>query len=189
MVLTVKKSKYYRRKQKAFLPEADFPTSMLCRKFRRLIFQTAYMVEFASAIRTRKARLNTAMQNDKVSLQNDQTERLKHSHPNFANHSDEVPDLTDDIHREFQEGYRNEVLSEIPAKRPETYSYRTKTNRIKLRILDGMDSICEKKGSEAQNKAKYYDSYDVKKTDPDGSYTGVPTEPFGGEPVQDADDL
>ena len=136
---------------------------------------------------TRKARSKAAMQKDKFSLQ---TERLKHSHPNYANHSDEVPDLTDDIHREFQEGYRNEVLSEIPDRRqPQTYSYRTKTNRIKLRIIDGMDSICEKKGSEAQNKAKYYDSYDVKKTDPDGSYTGVPTEPFGSEPVQDADDL
>ena len=129
------------------------------------------------------------MQNDRLSPQSERMARSKHSHPNFANHSDEVPDLTDDIHREFQEGYRNEVLSEIHAKRPETYSYRTKTNRIKLRILDGMDSICEKKGSEAQNKAIYYDSYDVKKTDPDGSYTGVPTEPFGSEPVQDADDL
>lgn len=111
---------------------------------------------------------------------------------NYADHSDRVPDLTDDIHREFQEGYRNEVLSEIPERPhedPKTYSYKTKTRRVRLKIIDGMDSICAHKGSEAQNRAKYYDSFDLKKTDPDGSYTGVPTEPFGSEPVQDADDL
>ena len=33
MVLSVKISIYYRRKQKAFLPEADFPTQMLVGNF------------------------------------------------------------------------------------------------------------------------------------------------------------
>ena len=52
-----------------------------------------------------------------------------------------------------------------------------------------MDSICKLKGPEAENRAKYYDSYDLKATDPGGSYTGVPTKQFGKVPVQDVDDL
>lgn len=70
-----------------------------------------------------------------------------------------------------------------------TYSYKTRQEKIKLRIIDGMDSICKLKGPEAENRAKYYDSYDFKATDPGGSYTGVPTKQFGEVPVQDVDDL
>ena len=52
-----------------------------------------------------------------------------------------------------------------------------------------MDAICESKGKEAVNRAKYYDSYNLKATDPEGSYTGIPAKEFGEVPVQDADDL
>ena len=57
------------------------------------------------------------------------------------------------------------------------------------KIIDGMDSICEVKGPEAKRRSQYYNSFDYKMTDPQGSYTGVPTQEFGYEPVQDADDL
>lgn len=86
-----------------------------------------------------------------------------------------------------------------------TYSYKTRTDKIQLRIIDGidedkvqqggknmlcgMDSICRSKGAEAVKKAAYYDSYDFKATDPEGSYTGIPTSQFGEVPVQDVDDL
>lgn len=86
-----------------------------------------------------------------------------------------------------------------------TYSYKTRTDKIQLRIIDGidedkvqqgrenmlcgMDSICRSKGKDAVNKARYYDSYDFKATDPEGSYTGIPTSQFGEVPVQDVDDL
>ncbi len=86
-----------------------------------------------------------------------------------------------------------------------TYSYKTRTDRIQLKIIDGndekknpesgkemlcgMESICRSKGAEAVKKAEYYDSYDFKATDPEGSYTGIPTSQFGEVPVQDVDDL
>ena len=70
-----------------------------------------------------------------------------------------------------------------------TYSYKTRCDKIRLRIIDGMDAICESKGKEAMNRAKYYDSYNLKATDPVGSYTGFPAKEFGVVPVQDADDL
>ncbi|MGN1121821.1 MAG: hypothetical protein ACI4RV_05595 [Eubacteriales bacterium] len=76
-----------------------------------------------------------------------------------------------------------------PEKQPKSYSYKSRKERIRLRIIDGMDSICASKGPEAQSRAQYYDTYDYKKTDPEGSYTGVPTHQFGQVPVQDADDL
>lgn len=72
---------------------------------------------------------------------------------------------------------------------PKTYSYKSRKERIRLKIIDGMDSICESKGPEAQSRAQYYDSYDYKMTDPGGSYTGVPAHELGAVPVQDADDL
>jgi hypothetical protein len=79
-----------------------------------------------------------------------------------------------------------------------TYSYKTRKEKIRLRIidtpedspvLDGMDSICKSKGEEAVKRADYYDSYDWSATDPEGSYTGIPTDTFGEVPVQDVDDL
>lgn len=70
-----------------------------------------------------------------------------------------------------------------------SYSYKTRQQKIKLKILDGMDSICKSKGPEAERRAEYYNSYNLKATDPEGSYTGIPTSPFGEVPVQDADDL
>ena len=69
------------------------------------------------------------------------------------------------------------------------YSYKSRKEKVKLRILDSMDAICESKGPEAQRRAEYYNSYDLKATDPEGSYTGIPAKPFGSVPVQDADDL
>lgn len=74
-------------------------------------------------------------------------------------------------------------------KNEKKYSYRTRTDKIRLRVIDGMDSICKAKGAEAVARARYYDSYDFGSTNPDGSYTGVTNEVFDGEPVQDADDL
>ena len=93
-----------------------------------------------------------------------------------------------------------------------TYSYKTRKDKIRLRIvdtpeekqklsekgqmldgnhqiLDGMDSICKAKGREAVERAEYYNSYNLSATDPQGMYTGVPINTFGEEPVQDADDL
>lgn len=93
-----------------------------------------------------------------------------------------------------------------------TYSYKTRKDRIRLRIvdgpeekqmfddnrqmldgnhkiLDGMDSICKSKGEEAVRRAEYYNSYDLKATDPQGMYTGIPINTFGEVPVQDVDDL
>lgn len=86
-----------------------------------------------------------------------------------------------------------------------TYSYKTRTDKIQLRIIDGIDdaktpensknmlcgmeSICRSKGKDAVKKAAYYDSYNFKATDPEGSYTGIPTSQFGDVPVQDVDDL
>lgn len=85
-----------------------------------------------------------------------------------------------------------------------TYSYKKRTDKIQLKIIDGnddrktpenstmlcgMDSICRSKGAEAVKKAEYYNSYDFKATDPEGSYTGIPTRQFGEVPVQDVDDL
>lgn len=88
-------------------------------------------------------------------------------------------------------------------KNAKTYSYKTRKEKIKLTILDdnkqildgkcqmldGMDSICKSKGKEAERRAEYYNSYDLKATDPQGSYTGVPAGEFGKVPVQDVDDL
>lgn len=74
-------------------------------------------------------------------------------------------------------------------RKPKSYSYKTRTDHVRLRIIDGLDSICEMKGPEAVAKQRYYDSYDFSKTDPEGSYTGIPNEVFDGKPVQDADDL
>lgn len=68
-------------------------------------------------------------------------------------------------------------------------SYKTRREKIRLKIIDGMDSICASKGEEALRKAEYYDSYDFKATDPEGSYTGIPAKEFGKVPVQDVDDL
>ena len=79
--------------------------------------------------------------------------------------------------------YKNEK------KEGKSYSYKTRQQKIKLKILDGMDSICKAKGPEAVRRAEYYNSYNLKATDPEGSYTGIPADPFGGKPVQDADDL
>lgn len=70
-----------------------------------------------------------------------------------------------------------------------TYSYKTRKEKIRIKLIDGMDSICKSKGAEAENRAKYYDSYDFGATNPDGSYTGVTDSVFDPEPVQDADDL
>ena len=77
-----------------------------------------------------------------------------------------------------------------------TYSYTSRKEKIRLKIvdsekqmLDGMDSICSSKGEEAKAKARYYDKYDFAATDPEGSYTGIPTEEFGKVPFQDVDDL
>ena len=79
-----------------------------------------------------------------------------------------------------------------------TYSYKTRKEKIRLRIidgsegkqmLDGMDSICRAKGKEAVKRANYYDSYNLSATDPEGMYTGVPADTFGEVPVQDVDDL
>lgn len=86
-----------------------------------------------------------------------------------------------------------------------TYSYKSRKDKIRLRIvddtdvqkghpknsklLDGMDSICASKGSEAMKRAEYYNQFDYKSTDPEGMYTGVPTKTFGEVPVQDVDDL
>ena len=70
-----------------------------------------------------------------------------------------------------------------------TYSYKTRRERVRLRIIAGMESICEQKGKKATERAQYYDGYDFQKTDPQGSYTGVPTDNVGTVPVQDADDL
>ena len=58
-----------------------------------------------------------------------------------------------------------------------------------LKLIDGMDSICDSKGPQAVEKAKYYNSFGLSKTDPLGSYTGVPSEDSDTRPVQDADDL
>lgn len=76
-----------------------------------------------------------------------------------------------------------------PQKRPRVYAYTSHKRRTRLHLLDSMDSLCEAKGPEAQNRAAYYDSYDFQKTDPTGSYTGLPTDEFGRQPIQDADDL
>lgn len=69
------------------------------------------------------------------------------------------------------------------------YSYKTRKDRIRLRIIDSMDSICKAKGKDSQSKAKYYDTYDFSKTDPQGSYTGITNDNDYQVPVQDADDL
>ena len=81
-------------------------------------------------------------------------------------------------------------------KNAKTYSYKTRKEKIKLTIFDGnkpildsMDSICKSKGEEAVRRAEYYNSYDLKATDPQGMDTGVPAGGFGDVPVQDVDDL
>lgn len=74
-------------------------------------------------------------------------------------------------------------------KNAKTYSYKTRKEKIRLTILDSMDSICKSKGEEAVRRAEYYNSYDLKATDPQGMYTGVPAGGFGEVPVQDVDDL
>lgn len=74
-------------------------------------------------------------------------------------------------------------------KEGKSYSYKTRQQKIKLKILDSMDAICKSKGPEAEKRAEYYNSYNLKATDPEGSYTGIPANPFGDVPVQDADDL
>lgn len=81
-------------------------------------------------------------------------------------------------------------------KNAKTYSYKTRKEKIKLTILDGnkpildgMDSICKAKGEDAVRRAEYYNSYDLKATDPQGMYTGIPAKEFGEVPVQDVDDL
>lgn len=89
-----------------------------------------------------------------------------------------------------------------------TYSYKTRKDKVKIIIvdddqnhkngqdsgdtvhmLDGMDSICRSIGERAVNRSRYYDNYDFKSTDPQGSYTGIPINNFGERPVQDVDDL
>ncbi len=45
------------------------------------------------------------------------------------------------------------------------------------------------KGPRALERSRYYNSYDLQRTDPTGSYTGVPKEACDEEPVQDVDDL
>ncbi len=88
-------------------------------------------------------------------------------------------------------------------KNAKTYSYKTRKEKIKLTILDdnkpildgnhqmldSMDSICKSKGEEAVRRNEYYNSYDLKATDPQGMYTGIPAKEFGEVPVQDVDDL
>lgn len=70
-----------------------------------------------------------------------------------------------------------------------SYSYKTRREKIRLKLIDGMDSICDSKDPQAVEKAKYYNSFGLSKTDPLGSYTGVPSEDSDTRPVQDADDL
>ena len=43
-------------------------------------------------------------------------------------------------------------------KNAKTYSYKTRKEKIKLTILDSMDSICKSKGEEAERRAEYYNS-------------------------------
>lgn len=81
------------------------------------------------------------------------------------------------------------MISDNHGEKKKTYSYKTRYDKIRLKIIDGMDSICKLKGPEAMNRAEYYDLYNFKATDPEGSYTGVPAKEFGEVPVQDADDL
>ncbi len=81
------------------------------------------------------------------------------------------------------------MIHENPLSKPKRYSYKARKDTIRLNILDGMDSICESKGENYKRRAAYYDEYDFDMTDPEGSYTGVPTSPFGKVPIQDADDL
>ncbi len=83
----------------------------------------------------------------------------------------------------------NSINDKNAKKEGKSYSYKTRQQKIKLKILDGMDSICESKGPEAQRRAEYYNSYNLKATDPEGSYTGIPAKEFGSVPVQDVDDL
>ena len=58
----------------------------------------------------------------------------------------------------------------------------------KIKSVGASDGKSNKGGKKAKQKADNTFSMKAPKTDPDGSWTGVPKNP-GEEPVQDADDL
>ncbi len=54
-------------------------------------------------------------------------------------------------------------------------------------VIRGVSAIA-KKASKSKNKSDFTTAYNSINTDPQGSWTGVPEDPYD-KPIQDADDL